>query len=376
MIKLTLDAHDFAAALRFVAISIERRNTIPIIGQFRLSVNPGETATLEATNLDQIVTRKLDIGGSNDLVAPLILILPPTPVLHFLSGAKGEVALTHDPEAKTCSLELDGMTMRLRTMLPPEDWPAQFHDTMKARIGAPTVIPTEKLINALRAARVCVSFEETRYYLNGAFFHSAEGELKVVATDGHRLAAYDIHIPWDFPGAIVPRDALVMIDKALGPKAGNQAVTMTLFARGTDMKDVGRIVIEGLDWSITTKTIDGTFPDYTRVVPAPCNDLGCVMTGTALARLYGTERTNAVKITPSAGTMELNNYDGDFTMTAPCTNTGDPSNLSSFIIALRLLRAFCTISPTIQLQGKGQNDPFRVVFSDPDLLCVVMPMRI
>ena len=374
MIKLILDAADFAAALRFVSMAIERRNTIPVLGQFRLLARPQEPVILEATNLDQVLTRKVNVIGADELVTPLALILPPRPVLQFMSGAKGTVTLTYDPKEKTCSLELDGTTMRLRVMVPPEDWPDTAYGQQLAQISA---IPADKLMNAVRASRVCVSHEETRYYLNGARFVAFRGELRVVATDGHRLSAYDIHIPWDFPGTTVPSDALGMIEKAIGPKASGKIVTATLFARGTDIADVGRVLIEGPDWTIMTKTIDGTYPDYTRVMPPDCNDLGCVMTRAALSRLHASpNNSNPVKITPSAGTMEVDSMGDGFSITAPCTNTGDMGNTASFGIALRLLRAFCTLSDTIQLQGRGGSDPFRVIFADPDLTCVVMPMRI
>jgi DNA polymerase III subunit beta len=113
-------------------------------------------------------------------------------------------------------------------------------------------------------SKFAISTEETRYYLNGVYMHVATGEerpvLRCVATDGHRLARIDAPLPdgaADMPGVIVPRKTVGELRKLLE--------TTTCADRGLGLETKVRFATPEI--TLTSKVIDGTFPDYTRVIP-------------------------------------------------------------------------------------------------------------
>tara|TARA_Y100001968_G_C19267841_1_gene672626 strand:- start:273 stop:989 length:717 start_codon:yes stop_codon:yes gene_type:complete len=112
--------------------------------------------------------------------------------------------------------------------------------------------------------KFAMSTEETRYYLNGVFFHVAKTQdtntLRAVATDGHRLAQIDEMLPTDcseMPGVIVPRKTVGELRNILESDESDIAVSVS----ETKIRFVNSYM------TLTSKVIDGTFPDYTRVIP-------------------------------------------------------------------------------------------------------------
>lgn len=117
----------------------------------------------------------------------------------------------------------------------------------------------QKHIDALKWVSIAQSCEPTRYYLNGIFFNK-NGE--VVATDGHRLHlfkhSFDIKSE-NFAGAIVPRNAISAILE-LWAETKAKEIDLIIFKSGFEVAFPGKVLLRG-------KTVDGTFPDYPRVIP-------------------------------------------------------------------------------------------------------------
>src|SRR5262249_2394432 len=134
--------------------------------------------------------------------------------------------------------------------MPASDLPHQF------ALSADTL---KRLIDRTRFA---ISTEETRYYLNGIYLHPLPDKklLRAVATDGHRLARAETEMPKGaerMSGIILPRKAVQEVRKLLDDI--DQPIEIAV----SDSKirlDIGGIVL-------TSKLIDGTFPDYERVIP-------------------------------------------------------------------------------------------------------------
>jgi DNA polymerase-3 subunit beta len=112
--------------------------------------------------------------------------------------------------------------------------------------------------------RFAISTEETRYYLNGIYLHAAVTDglrsLRAVATDGHRLARVEEPLPEGaetIPGVIIPRKTIAELRKLLEEVTGS--VEIGLSDTRIQFK-VGPI-------TLTSKLIDGTFPEYDRVIP-------------------------------------------------------------------------------------------------------------
>ncbi|MCE3543708.1 DNA polymerase III subunit beta, partial [Escherichia coli] len=146
--------------------------------------------------------------------------------------------------------------------------------------------------------RFAISTEETRYYLNGIFLHVAddgsEPVLKAAATDGHRLARVTLPRPEGaagMPDVIVPRKCVAELRKLLDEVDGSVGVSLS----GTKIRfDLGNAIL-------TSKLIDGTFPDYSRVIPTANDkilklDPKSFMEGVDRVSTIATEKTRAVKM--------------------------------------------------------------------------------
>lgn len=155
--------------------------------------------------------------------------------------------------------------------------------------------------------RFAISTEETRYYLNGIFFHAADADgiplLRAVATDGHRLARVETDLPEgaaEMPGVIIPRKTVAELRKLIdeAPEEIEVALSETRvqFTAGSIM--------------LTSKLIDGTFPEYDRVIPR--NNTRILRVGKkdfsdAVARVaaISQERSRPVKLTLEPGLLTL-----------------------------------------------------------------------
>lgn len=235
---------------------VERKNTIPILGNVLLEAE-GSAVALRATDLDIEILETIDAAveraGATTVAAHLLHDI----VRKLPEGAQCQLAA--DPETARLDVVAGRSRFSLAT-LPREDFPvmASSEYACSFTVAAPV------LRRLFDKSKFAVSTEETRYYLNGVYLHVADGEagkaLRAVATDGHRLARIDAPLPEgaeDAPAVIVPRKTVGELRKLLDDDEAEIAVSVS----PTKI----RFATEGL--SLTSKVIDGTFPDYSRVIP-------------------------------------------------------------------------------------------------------------
>lgn len=252
--SLTLGRAALAKALSAVAGVAAAGDDAPILGQLRAQAQ-GDALTLIGTDLDVEAT----------LVLPGITV--ETPGTFTMPAALAEL-VKRLPE-DTVSLEhADGrLTVRsgghrsLWPTLPPEDFPAWAQPAWDAvfEIGA------QALLSLLNRVRYAISAEEERYYLNGICLHPDGGVLKAAATDGHRIAVAEVPLPVAADAAAMPRIILprktVSVLRAWLHEAGEATVEVSVAATG--------IRVDCDDRVLRSRLIDGTFPDYHAIVPAP-----------------------------------------------------------------------------------------------------------
>jgi DNA polymerase-3 subunit beta len=254
--KLKADRAALLKALGHVQSVVEKRNTIPILANVMLAVRDG-TLTLTATDLEIAVVESVPAstvqpGACTAPAATLYEIVRKLP-----DGA--EVELDHPGGDAQLALRAGRYSTKL-VVLPVEDFPQMTAGGLSHRFG----LPARELRGLIDRTRFAISTEETRYYLNGIFLHAAETEgtrmLRGVATDGHRLARVEVPLPdgaAGMPGVIVPRKTVNELRKLLDEVSGNVEVGLS------DTR-----VTFGLDTvQLTSKLIDGTFPEYERVIP-------------------------------------------------------------------------------------------------------------
>jgi DNA polymerase-3 subunit beta len=303
--KVTVERAALLKALGHVHRVVEKRNTIPILANVLLRAD-GEGLRLKATDLDIEVTDTIpaDVPERGATTVPA----------HVLYDIVRKL-----PDGAQVSLEIggEGGQMQIRSgrsrfmlqALPESDFPDLAAGELSHRfaVGAPDL---KRLIDKTQFA---ISTEETRYYLNGIFFHTIESGgapvLRAVATDGHRLARVEIPAPkgaQDMPGIIIPRKAVAEIQKLI--EDGGETVELELSSAKIRLTFGGVV--------LTSKLIDGTFPDYQRVIPAGNDkamtvDLGVFAKAVDRVSTISSERGRAVKLAINDGrlTLSVNNPD-------------------------------------------------------------------
>ena len=161
-------------------------------------------------------------------------------------------------------------------------------------------MPAKTLAEMIDRTRFAISTEETRYYLNGIFLHVTDDDepvLKAAATDGHRLARFTLERPEGaagMPDVIVPRKAVGEIRKLIEEADGNVLVDLSASKIRFTVSGEGGVVL-------TSKLIDGTFPDYSRVIPTGNDKLLKIdprlfFEGVDRVATIATEKTRAVKM--------------------------------------------------------------------------------
>lgn len=229
---------------------VERRNTITVLGNMLLRAAKG-MLTLQATDLDMQVS----VDRPCTLAGPSFETTLPAQHLHDIvrklpDGC--EVTLTGDEREWTVSAARSRFRL---PCLPASDFPVM----QPVDAATAFTLPAETLRHVIDAVHFAISTEETRYYLNGIHLHrDGENDLVAVATDGHRLARAPLRLaePLDLPPIIVPRKTVDQVAKLL-PDKGEVKLGIS----------PSRISIELGDAVLVSKLIDGTYPDYQRVVP-------------------------------------------------------------------------------------------------------------
>jgi DNA polymerase-3 subunit beta len=168
-----------------------------------------------------------------------------------------QLALEQGPDSSRVNVSAGRSRFALQA-LPPEDFP----DLSSGAFSTSFSLPAKELRYLIEKTRFAISMEETRYYLNGIYLHQASQSesLRAVATDGHRLAQAQVDLPKGasgMPGVIVPRKTVLELVKLM--EGVEEAIEVSLSAAKIRFAAGGLV--------LTSKLIDGTFPDYERVIP-------------------------------------------------------------------------------------------------------------
>jgi DNA polymerase III subunit beta len=297
--KVTVERAALLKALGHVHRVVERRNTIPILSNLLLRGGSGSLG-LKATDLDLEVTETLaaDVDGSGATTVPAHVIYDI--VRKLPDGAQVSLETTGD----TAQMLLRAGRSRFTLQALPE---SDFPDLAAGELPHRFSIAAADLKRLVDKTQFAISTEETRYYLNGIYLHTLDVDrntvLRAVATDGHRLARVEMPAPTGaagMPGVIVPRKAVAEIQKLLEGVSDN--VSIELSPAKIRVK-VGSVVL-------TSKLIDGTFPDYQRVIPVG-NDKNLVVDRDVFAAAVdrvstiSSERGRAVKLALADGKLTL-----------------------------------------------------------------------
>ena len=297
--KFTIDRSALLTALQHVHSVVERRNTIPILSNVLIEAKE-DGVYLTATDMDIAVIEKINLEKSEvmqlgtittsaQMLYDIVRKLPENVKVELLSEKNDRLGI----KASSSSFALN--------CLPAEDFPSISQEEFKFTFS----LETNDLIRLIDKTSFAMSLEETRYYLNGIYLHAvkdAEGEkLRTVSTDGHRLSRVDMNIPEganEIPGVIVPRKTIMEIRKLL--EDHTDIINLSL----SDNK----IKLSFSNVILTSKLLDGTFPDYSRVIPEQ-NDKTVTISNQLLSEAVdrvstvSTDKTRAIKVNISKGNL-------------------------------------------------------------------------
>ncbi len=285
--KLIVERAILLKALGHVQSVVERRNTIPILSNVLLSAE-GDALRLMATDLDlQIVEEvpaTVEMAGATTMSAHTLFEI----IRKIADGAQ----VTLEQKESRVAVSAGRARFQLQT-LPRDDFPVIGEGDLPFRF----TLPAETLTEIIDRTRFAISTEETRYYLNGIYLHQPEGEamLRAVATDGHRLARWQGALPAGaegMPGTIIPRKCVAEVRKLLDERDGDVQIALS----------AGKIQFRIGAALLTSKLIDGTFPDYSRVIPTANDrllriDPATLAEGVDRVTAIASEKTRAVKLT-------------------------------------------------------------------------------
>ena len=297
--KATIERATLLRCLSHVQSVVERRNTIPILSNVLIEASGDAALKIMATDLDLQVVETLQ---ANEVETPGAI----TVSAHLLFDIARKLPEGSQVRLDAADNKLVVKAGRSRFTLPtlPRD---DFPVIVEGELPTSFAIPAAKLAELIDRTRFAISTEETRYYLNGIFFHVADDALKAAATDGHRLARYTLAKPdgaEGMPDIIVPRKCIAELRKLLEERLDSD-VSIDLSASKV------RFTLGGDDGVVlTSKLIDGTFPDYTRVIPTGNDkilkvDPKSFFEGVDRVATIATEKTRAVKMALDTDRMTL-----------------------------------------------------------------------
>jgi DNA polymerase-3 subunit beta len=283
--KATIERATLLKGLGHVQSVVERRNTIPILSNVLLEAREDGSLRLMATDLDlqvdESVPANVSQAGATTLSAHTLFDI----VRKLPEGSQVELS------AADGKMQVNAGRARFSlSTLPRDDFP------VIAEGDLPTLfeLPAATLREIIEKTRFAISSEETRYYLMGIFFHVIDDQLRAAATDGHRLARITVGKPDGadgMPDIIVPRKAVAELYRLLEELEGTVEISLS----PTKVRfGLGSAVL-------TSKLIDGTFPDYNRVIPTGNDKLlkldpKSFMAGVDRVSTIASEKTRAVKM--------------------------------------------------------------------------------
>lgn len=369
--KATIERAVLLKALGHVQSVVERRNTIPILSNVLIEATEGGGIRLMATDLDlqivESVEAQVETPGATTVSAHTLFDIArklPEGSQVSLAAADGKMAVN-----------AGRARFNLQT-LPRDDFPMIAEGELPTSFELPAVT----LRDIVDKTRFAISTEETRYYLNGIFLHVSDDDqpvLKAAATDGHRLARFTLPRPdgaEGMPDVIIPRKCVAELRKMLDELDGTVGVALS------DSK-----IRFGLGSAVmTSKLIDGTFPDYNRVIPTGNDKLLKIdprsfEEGVDRVATIATEKTRAVKMALDTDKITLS-------VTSPENGTAAeevPGDYSSESLEIGFNARYL-----LDILGQVHGDSIEVHLADaaaPTLirendkspaLYVLMPMRV
>lgn len=304
-LKLKIERAPLLKSLARLQSIVEKRNTIAILSHIKLEAS-GNALTLSATDMDLAAVETI----AAEVSKPGAVTVPAHTFYDIVRkfADNSTVTLAVEPEKGQVKIQAGNAKFSL-SCLSAADFPVLAEGDLPFSFA----LSPKECIALIDKARFAMSTEETRYYLNGVYLHVApasdfsgkkgEEHLKAVSTDGHRLARIEIALPAGasgMPGIIVPRKTVSELRKLMEDASGQVSIALS----------ENKIRFTADNVTLVSKLIDGTFPDYERVIPTGNTkilevDAKALIQAIDRVSTISTEKTRGIKFTLSSGNVNL-----------------------------------------------------------------------
>ncbi|MAF98848.1 MAG: DNA polymerase III subunit beta [Micavibrio sp.] len=370
--KLSIERAALLRSLSHVQSVVERRNTIPILSNVKMVAEDG-VLTMSATDMDMEINESVaanvsDAGATTAPAHTLHDIVRKLP-----DGSDVELSLNGEGTQMTVKA---GRSQFKLSCLPVADFP----EIAAADLPVSFALPAADLRALIDRTKFAMSTEETRYYLNGIYLHEADNDgvkvLRAVATDGHRLARFEMPLPEgaaEMSGIIIPRKLIGELRKLVDEAADTIAISLS----------ESKICFAFDHVVLTSKLIDGTFPDYQRVIPQGNDkivEVDAKMLTSAVDRVstISDGKSRAVKIALHGKQMTISASSAEAGSATEEVEVNGETDIEIGFNARYLLDI------TSQIEGEGCRFTLADAASptiiqdnsDPSALYVLMPLRV
>jgi len=352
-------------AVKLASSAADRRGTIPILSNILLETEDN-ILRMTATNLEIGVSTVVDCEVEEEGRV----------TVNANKAAKLFSSLTGDEifiETSDSKLTVKSANSRFSlATLPPDEFPE-----IELPASYPITLPSEEIDKAIKKVSYATSRDEARYVLTGVLFRSLDDRLHVVATDGHRLALYEVFVPSKGLSAIIPKKSLSELKKVL-----REGEEVSVAEQGN------KLYFSGGDTVMWTSLIEGEYPDYTAVIPqdnptvvnADREELLSALKEVSI--IFDKDEVMAVSFNLESGrlTLQAKNVEGESPdeamVTIPVDYAGEPFTVNFNIIhMIESISSFDGSTVTMKF-GEELTPVLIVSDEEPNLKNVVMPMRV
>ena len=346
---------------------VERRQTLPILANVLIQCQ-SDQITLTATDLEVEIQTTMPAECSEAFE----ITLPARKLLDICKALPAGLNITIEIEKERALLK-SGRGRYTLGILPATEYPAiEAHDSEHE-----IVIPENQLKYLIDKTSFAMAQQDVRYYLNGLLLEFTQERARAVSTDGHRLALCDVSVQMEsieHQKLILPRKAVLELGRMLTDS--EEPIVLSL--------STNHIRFQRGNTVFTSKLIDGNFPDYERVIPAPGGavmEVGTDLLKQALQRaaILSNEKFRGIRFSFSENRLKLtasNPEHDEAEEILEVTYEGEEMSIGFNVgYVLDVLNAIDTKEVLFILSDPGSSSVVTNKDRD-DCLYVVMPMRL
>jgi len=370
--KFLVEKKTIFKSLSHLQSIVDKRNALPILSNILIEVSNNEL-TMSSTDMDisikETVICEVIEGGATTINAQLIY-----DIIKKLHDASKIEIISNDGKILTLR---SGVSKFSLSCLPKEEFPL-----IESKIeGIKLKTKAENIYNLIDKTKFAISNEETRYFLNGLYFsvNNEEGKsiLNFVGTDGHRLAKYSIqnHVnSKDINGVIIPKKTINELYKLLSENSDTIEIEIS---SNKIIFYIGKLIF-------ISKLIDGTFPDYKRVIPKNNNQILNINRSNLLSAVdrvstIVNEKSPVIKFKLLKDLVNLSTFNNDnSSATEDIQSTYQGKEIEIGFNSRYIMDILNNLNEDeIQISFQDNSSPIIAKEkSNPDLIYVLMPMRV